>query len=195
MRELQGSLDASGLALEEARKAVSVKGAEYERMEAKYEAAEGEAASLRDEVALKQKEVYRLEEEMVQRVEVQEVSASQAGAGPANVGMLDPMAMMGHGDGEGAGDAKVHMLQRQLDESAHALQLARKAVAAKSVECEQMTARYEAAESEGASVRDELVLKQKEVHRLEEDLSKAMEARAGEDASLAEAVAEAEAAA
>ena len=66
MRELQGSLDASGLALEEARKAVSVKGAEYERMEAKYEAAEGEAASLRDEVALKQKEVYRLEEEMVQ---------------------------------------------------------------------------------------------------------------------------------
>ena len=40
-----------------------------------------------------------------------------------------------------------------------------------------------------------LALKQKEVSRLEEDLSKAMEARAGEDASLADAVAEAEAAA
>ena len=181
-------MDASGLALEEARKAVSVKGAEYERMEAKYEAAEGEAASLRDEVALKQKEVYRLEEEMVQRVEVQEVSALQAGAGPANVKMLDLFRAISM-------FAKVRMLQRQLDESAQALQLARKAVAAKSVECEQMTARYEAAESEGASVRDELVLKQKEVHRLEEDLSKAMEARAGEDASLADAVAEAEAAA
>ena len=48
MRELESELDASALALDEAKKAVSLKSAECERATAKHEAAEAESESLRD---------------------------------------------------------------------------------------------------------------------------------------------------
>ena len=71
-----------------------------------------------------------------------------------------------------------------MDESAQALQHAKKAAAAKDAECERAVAKHAAAEADAAAVRDELALKAKEVSRLEDSLSKASASAAPVDAGM-----------